>query len=633
MFHVLRYFFTSSLLTLTSVALAAPVSIVNHSFEDDMIPRDGNTATVASPTDDYNPNLLPTGWLGFNDGRGGDSGNRGIVSHASDSFFNASLTNTPDTDANDQSLFTAARDVYQILPSTLAANTVYTLSIDIGDRIFSNAGGNPGTPVIRLGYGSTPNSQVILELNQSNQVSQVDGNWVTWTGQITTGENPTGIGQALRIELTTGENVGWFDNVRLDAVTDNPPIELIPITVYLLGGQSNMQGVGRKSKLSAEQASIPEIQLYHSAGISSTGGANEWMTLRAAGFNSVSFGPEIGFGEALRELSEGENIALIKHAVGGKNLISDWRPGDNANETGDWGPQFSTFVTTVNNGIAKLEVQGYAPVIKGMIWQQGERDATNISHSNQYGVNLSHFIGRIREQFASHASEEGIRFVAGQVLPYAPAGGQTVISYPGRDIVRQAILDADEDSGNVMSVFNTGIVPTNSIDHPTHEQDLDGYRDDDEVHLDSGAALTLGRSMAYEMLKLTMNYPEWSLSHGLSGGPTDDDDADGCLNLEEYYSGSDPNEPTSMARPTADIESIDGQDYLTMTYTQNLYAKDFRGTPEVSTDLNQWNLTTLPVFIESNMTESGSFTKKYRAPWDLSNPAHSRMFLRLHIEP
>ena len=213
-----RLIVASSLFALTSAAVAAPISIVNHSFEANVISRDGNTATVKSSSDDFHIDLIPTGWTGFDDGRGGTGGNRGVVSHASDSYFNGSLTNTPDTDANDQSLFTAARDVYQVLSTNLAANTTYTLTVDIGDRILSNEGGNPGTPVVKLGYGATLGSQVVLELNQSNQASRLDGKWVTWTGQFTTGENPAGIGQALRIELTTGENVDWFDNVRLDEI-------------------------------------------------------------------------------------------------------------------------------------------------------------------------------------------------------------------------------------------------------------------------------------------------------------------------------------------------------------------------------------------------------------------------------
>ncbi|MCP5535968.1 MAG: sulfatase-like hydrolase/transferase [Akkermansiaceae bacterium] len=490
-------------ITAAASSLHAGITIQNHSFESDIIARDGNTATVASPGDDYNNSIVPTGWIGFDDGRGGTAGNRGIVSHAGDSFFHASLTNTPDTDANDQSFFTAARDIYQVLSTTLAPNTTYTLTVDIGDRDLSNSGGDPGSPIVHLGYGSATGQNILLTLDQASQPAQVNGNWVTWTAQITTGEAPAGEGQPLRIELTNGASVGWFDNVRL--VNDPCPPEQppIPIDVYLLGGQSNMQGVGRQSKLPAELTSIPSIKFYHSSSVTSAGGANHWISLQPAGFDASSFGPEITFGEICADYVQGTQVALIKHAAGGTSLISNWKPGADASDTGNWGNQFSTFVSTVNNAIAALEADGYAPVIRGMVWQQGERDATSVSDSNAYGTNLSHFIGRIREQFSSHASPDGIRFVAGQVLPYAPAGGQVVTDYPGYLTVRQAILDADENSGAALSVANTASIPTNSTDHPTHEQEIDGYRDTDEVHLNAEAQINLGRAMAYQMLKLT----------------------------------------------------------------------------------------------------------------------------------
>jgi hypothetical protein len=49
----------------------------------------------------------------------------------------------------------------------------------------------------------------------------------------TTGAAPAGLGDPLRIELTTDTNVGWFDNVTLDAA---PVPE--PSSAALLAGLS-----------------------------------------------------------------------------------------------------------------------------------------------------------------------------------------------------------------------------------------------------------------------------------------------------------------------------------------------------------------------------------------------------------
>ncbi|MCB1134122.1 MAG: hypothetical protein KDN05_23595, partial [Verrucomicrobiae bacterium] len=56
-----------------------------------------------------------------------------------------------------------------------------------------------------------------------------------------------------------------------------------PIMVYLMGGQSNCQGVGRNSKLTAGQLEIPEIQFYHSDDVFSSGSPYAWQSLRPAG--------------------------------------------------------------------------------------------------------------------------------------------------------------------------------------------------------------------------------------------------------------------------------------------------------------------------------------------------------------
>ncbi len=410
------------------------------------------------------------------------------------------------------------------------------------------------------------------------------------------------------------------------------------IHIYLLGGQSNMQGVGRKSKLAASLLDIPEVMLYHSDDVFSTGGANTWMTLRPAGFNSASFGPEIGFGDALRKLCPNKNIAFIKHAFGGSSLEIDWKPGANAADTANWGPKYTKFVSTVNGGINALIAEGYTPVIHGMCWQQGEQDAkdgvsapeSNTS-ADDYGANLSHLIDRVREQFSAYAAPGGIRFVLGQVLPYAPAGGDVVTRFTGRDLVRQAELNLDENSGNALAKSNTATVPTNSTDHPSHEQESDGYRDTDEVHLNATAQLALGRSMAYKMFNLTpQTFSEWATAQGVTGNAEDDDDNDGDTNSEEFYQGTDPTDASSFLDTDAKIEDVEGTNYLTITIIRDLNALDVSAIAEISEDLIDWNDGIAPVLVESSKVDNLQ-TIKYRAPWSITDMSHPKAFLRCKI--
>jgi hypothetical protein len=406
-----------------------------------------------------------------------------------------------------------------------------------------------------------------------------------------------------------------------------------PIDVYLLGGQSNMQGTARSSKLPAGLLSIPGIRLY-TAGSGVNGAiANQWVGLQPA--NGSSFGPEIGIGERMLDLCPGKAIALIKYAASGTSLEIGWKPGANAADTGNWGPEFNAFVRTVNNGLTALETQGWQPVIRGMCWFQGEQDAKDgldVPESNtsadDYGANLAHLIARVRQQFAAHAAAEGIRFVPGQVLPYAPPGGDVATRFPGRDLVRQGILAIDEESGAPVSVANTKSVATNATEHPTHAQDNDGYRDADEVHLNATALLALGRAMAYGMLDLEpVSYVDWADSFGLAGGPDDDDDFDGLANRLEYLFGGHPVDAADAPRPRLGTVDHEGDRMPAFTLVRDLGAADVSPEVAFSTDLADW-ASHPPVLVSSVKQADGTAVVTYRGPWALNDPARPRGFFR-----
>jgi len=280
------------------------------------------------------------------------------------------------------------------------------------------------------------------------------------------------------------------------------------IDVFLLGGQSNMQGTGRVEKLPAELRTIPEVKFFAAGSGVPKAKGNQWMPLQSA--NGRQFGVEMGFGEAIKTLRGDDPVALIKFAASGTSLERGWKPGKNAQDAGNWGAQFKGFVATVDAGIAALEAEGWTPVIQGMCWQQGEQDAKaglNVEESDQsaleYAANLTAFIARVREQFAEHAGESGIRFVAGQVLPYAPMGGDVDARFPGRDLVCQAVLDLASNSGSEIALDNVGAVATDDNTCQTHAQDGDDYNPNDEVHLNERGLLFLGREMAREVLGVT----------------------------------------------------------------------------------------------------------------------------------
>lgn len=198
----------------TDLRTTRAIAVENPGFEADELPRDGDSATKHSGADDYDKDMVPSGWRGFDDGDGGTGGVRGILSTAADSYFHRSLAATPEDDANDQVFYSAARDIYQVLEEPVRPDSTYVLRVDIGDRRAAGGEGAAGNPGIRLGVGDTP-GEGLLQPSSTDFPTQADGGWVTWTAIYVTGpEGETGSGP-LRIELTSGSRVGWFDRVRL----------------------------------------------------------------------------------------------------------------------------------------------------------------------------------------------------------------------------------------------------------------------------------------------------------------------------------------------------------------------------------------------------------------------------------
>ena len=197
--------------------------------------------------------------------------------------------------------------------------------------------------------------------------------------------------------------------------------------------------------------------------------------------------------------------------------------------------------------------------------------------------------------------------------------------------IRPISLDADEDSGDPHSAANTRAVPTNEVDHPSHEQEIDGYRDDDEVHQNATALLAIGRAMAYAMLDLDpQSYLDWSASFSLAGGPDNDDDGDGLTNRVEYMLGGDPTHPVDTPRPSLGIVDSSGDMIPSYTVTRNLEASDVTPDIRFSVDLVDWS-THSPVLVSSVKQADGTAMLTFHGPWPLDNPARPIGFFRTSV--
>jgi hypothetical protein len=142
------------------------------------------------------------------------------------------------------------------------------------------------------------------------------------------------------------------------------------------------------------------------------GVGNGWVDLQN-GFGSVdgswgaSFGPELSFGRRIQELFPNDQIYLVKYGVGSTSLGANWNPAT--------GNSYSMFKQRVDAAIQNLQNAGLVPSIEGMIWMQGEDDATNTTFANAYKTNLTNFVSAVRNDF----SVPNMKFVAGRIT-WAP---------------------------------------------------------------------------------------------------------------------------------------------------------------------------------------------------------------------
>lgn len=206
-----------------------------------------------------------------------------------------------------------------------------------------------------------------------------------------------------------------------------------PINVFILSGQSNMEGNTQfddghgylqegLDELGITDAQccydgIPEVQTSFYGGpafnMNNTRGSNKedkmaglfLDTVLGMGADDKQFGPEVGAAYVLKDhASKEQPIYFIKSAFGGSGLSGgfgqSWDLTANPNLYKD---HLKVFVE--NNLKLIEEKEGKKPTIKGFLWHQGENDAQR-SNSSKYQVRFDGLIGQFRSDFASYAPEE-----------------------------------------------------------------------------------------------------------------------------------------------------------------------------------------------------------------------------------
>ncbi len=250
----------------------------------------------------------------------------------------------------------------------------------------------------------------------------------------------------------------------------NDPAEILkqagkgPLKVFILAGQSNMQGqgtleakddAGKEKKgtlrsLLSDPAKAPLIQHLVNAN-------GEWAEVRDdvwvydigefgtlhgplsfgygwnlgdmswKGRNTMFFGPEVAFGHLMGEHFT-EQVLIIKTAWGGKSLDVDFRPPSSG---GTVGPFYTEMMGTINKVLGDIKAQfpGYAGggyELSGFVWWHGWNDFCDAKATAAYENNLTNLIKDVRSDLKAPQLPVVIGEFAGPWLKDIPEAALTV---------------------------------------------------------------------------------------------------------------------------------------------------------------------------------------------------------------
>lgn len=314
-----------------------------------------------------------------------------------------------------------------------------------------------------------------------------------------------------------------------------------PVKVFILAGQSNMEGKAKISLLEyqiEQPATRPLFEHLRKDG--------RWVQRKdvwirfldrkgylTVGYGSPGrFGPELEFGNVVGDHFD-EPVLIIKTAWGGKSLYRDFRPPSaglppeevlqkmleaarkrNPKATLDdvkasFGRYYRLMLEQVRDTLENLgtyfpDYQGQGYEIAGFVWFQGWNDMINPQYTAEYTENMAHFIRDVRRDL----KVPDLPFVIGQM----GVGGVGGKPNPKRDRFKEAqaaVAKLPEFRGNVR-VVRTDVLWDRAADAVfqkgwrQHREEWERVGSDYPYHY-LGSAITfarIGRAFGEAMLEL-----------------------------------------------------------------------------------------------------------------------------------
>ena len=238
--------------------------------------------------------------------------------------------------------------------------------------------------------------------------------------------------------------------------------------VFLLAGQSNMDGCGKSEELSDKYITPPSnVRVWDNKD-------NKWVFLGETTFSNrrkKQFGPEMEFSHRISKAFPNQNIRIIKTSGGGTKLYNQWIPE---------GGMYKRFIGNIENALEHLDSINQSYEICGMLWMQGESDSETTEMANAYEENLKVFFESIRKE----SNQPELPIVMGRIS--SSLLKETPWVFDQTPIVQNAQEAVAKEDANV-HIVNTDQLSTLW----------------DNTHFDTKAQLKLGKKMARIMRRET----------------------------------------------------------------------------------------------------------------------------------
>lgn len=420
-------------------------------------------------------------------------------------------------------------------------------------------------------------------------------------------------------------------------ITSSIPVIGLPtkekLHIYLLIGQSNMQGSGQPYDAILD-APDPRVLKFGSSNRMESvwvEGGHPLTALTTSTSGPIGMGVEFGKTLLAAQSDPELVIGLINHAKGSSAI--QWRaPGiiNNKQVNPATGLNYYLYDEAVQR---VMEATQYG-TLKGVLWHQGEYNSNNNTNPDSdpegYAARLQALVSNSRESFSNPA----LPFVCGKFVPasWVDEGGSTIFftGLPHRAIVEAALVDLPNQRSNTFCVDNIGL----------------RGRPDEKIHFDSYSQRLLGQRYGAAMLELQSDpFRLWlggffspvELSDAGLIFKTADPDKDGLSNYLEFAFLTDPTQ-VEAERPFSFgmTEIIDEGIFPTIVYRQRFDEEAPIYEVQVSNDLLIWrsNLDE-PVTAESAPSvdnNDGTLNVSVRSLTPVDQ-ASTRQFLKLSIKP